>query len=149
MANVSIEYAAGLFDGEGCVASYFHSGRYAQVAAKICMTDPRPLLALADTFGGKVRPIKDTRQPNYKPQFEWIIYSKVALAFFQAIVPFALVKREQIELAIQLLSLIGGRGAPKRNAVTYPNAEQRANLVNQIRTLNMRRFEGVTSSSLM
>ena len=143
MANVSAEYAAGLFDGEGCVTSYFHSGKYAQVAAKVCMTDPRPLKGLSTTFGGKVRPIKDIRKAHYKPQFEWIVYSKDAKTFFEAILPYAIVKRDQIALALELLSLIGGRGAPRRNQVTYPNAEQRELLVQQIRTLNTRRFAGV------
>ena len=144
MANATeIAYIAGLFDGEGCVATYFHTGRYAQVIPKVAMTDPRPLTAIAHMFGGTVRRIKDNRKPHYKPQFEWAVYGKKAKAFFEAIRPYAIVKRDQIELAIELLNLIGSRGAPYKNLVEYPNATKREKLVTNIRAFNSRRFEEV------
>lgn len=99
-------YAAGLFDGEGTVVIQFYTqGKGLQTCLKIGMNDPRPLEYLEDSFGGTLR--KDKRG-----SYVWYISGKASEDFAQAISPYAIVKKDQLELYLEVRSQIN----PNRRA---------------------------------
>lgn len=103
-------YAAGLFDGEGFVrlASYQYKDkirrqqpRY-QIYSGINMCDPRPLKLLHQEFGGSFYVGRAyNAKANHRTLFGWNVSSKKAYAFFKRIIPYSVVKRDEILLAIE------------------------------------------------
>lgn len=115
--SYSLEYVAGLFDGEGWVRVHTPGVRVSgditvktrrfpsyQVIAGIAMTHKPVLLAIRDQFGGILTGDDYYRRKNAKNRtiYRWKVASKSAYAFLAAIRPFAVVKLEQVELALEL-----------------------------------------------
>lgn len=105
---MDIAYAAGLFDGEGYVRvnRWEKPGsthiRY-QVIAGIGMTYLPVIEKLREQFGGAIHENHhELRNPNARTQFCWVIGSQTAAGFFRQILPFLIVKRDEVELALQL-----------------------------------------------
>lgn len=92
-------WAAGFFDGEGCV-QYHRVPRPSQTYyyPKVTVTQKhRPVLDwLSARWGGPVSAIK----PGGYPNFSWQLVSAGARIFLQDIQPFTRTKREQIDLVL-------------------------------------------------
>lgn len=69
-----VAWAAGLFEGEGCVSSSRHpSGKWC-VQARLGMTDEDPVRRFAGIMGvGRVRGPIQSKRPNEKPVYEWYV----------------------------------------------------------------------------
>jgi hypothetical protein len=105
---MDIRYVAGLFDGEGYVRiarwkkPNSRHVRY-QVIAGIGMTYFPVIEALRDQFGGSMNENRhDLRNPKARIQFTWHIASQTAASFFRKVLPHLIVKRDEVELALQL-----------------------------------------------
>src|SRR6266581_2341837 len=96
-----------LFDGEGCV----HIGRphgddhYHSIRARISMTDSFYPYLFAERFGGTSRETTVGRKKHYRTVYHWAVASAQAGAFFEAILPWVVVKRPQVEIALRFRSL--------------------------------------------
>lgn len=93
---VVIAWAAGFFDGEGCVFGYEDvQGGYRRFTfgVAVAQTTPEPLERLAMHWGGNVRsrPAPSERQ---KPQWRWEIRGAKAAAFLEDVLPYLVVKHE-------------------------------------------------------
>lgn len=106
-----LAWAAGFFDGEGCVlvSERKSSASYAssfQLYTSVTQQDPAALYALKERFGGNVTPDK-TAVKGYDRKrgsflcWRWKATSAEAFSFLQAIEPYAIVKKEQIQVALQ------------------------------------------------
>src|SRR5690242_19921308 len=103
---MDMSYVAGLFDGEGYVriSRWKKPGsshiRYSLVAG-INMTY-RPIIeTLQKKFGGGLHSNRyDLRNPKQRIGFCWVVASQAAASFLRLIQPHAIVKREQIDLAL-------------------------------------------------
>jgi hypothetical protein len=97
-------YAAGFFDGEGCITVGMNKreGGYSRIRVQITQMDIRPLLFIQEQFGGQIVRERDCWQ------LHWC--GKKALPFLEAIEPYLFVKREQVALAIEFISHIGVKG---------------------------------------
>jgi hypothetical protein len=153
---MEIAYAAGLFDGEGYVrvAKWEKPNsrhvRY-QVIGGIGMTYLPVIQALRDQFGGSVNQNRhDLRNPNARIQFTWHIASQTAATFFRLIQPHLIVKREEVDLALQLQDDIDKyrhklghhhKEHPDRDAI-FAN---RAAIAGQIFALKKRAFDPLVS----
>ena len=130
-----IAYAAGLFDGEGCVSIYKIGNRRLNCAlylrAQIVMTDPRPLQWMKQRFGGSLTQRK--RQKHYKVSFDWRLFSENALQFLELVRPFLIVKKDQAELAIEFQK-ISRRNKRKKN---NPDNEVKLDLYGKVRDLKL------------
>jgi hypothetical protein len=106
MRKADIAYAAGLFDGEGCITiakawyrkpdgtrRYYHALRLT-----LAMVDKAPVHWLADLFGGSVKPHSPGNK-KYRPQWRWEVRSLKAEKMLNAIYPYLKVKRKQADLA--------------------------------------------------
>jgi len=69
-------------------------------------TDPRPLRALQQTFGGSVTSIRRRRKPTHRPLFVWMITARAAEKFLRATVRYMVAKREQGDVLLSLRSLM-------------------------------------------
>ena len=100
-------YIAGLFDGEGYVrinrwekpgSSHI---RYNLVAG-INMTY-RPIIEkLHERFGGGLHMNRyDLRNPNQRIGYCWVVASQFAATFLRVIQPYVIVKKDQVDLALE------------------------------------------------
>ena len=107
MTTEIIAYAAGLFDGEGCVDIYKASVSKASKSPSFML---RVIIAqkqggimnwLKNNFGGAVQ--MSRRKYNGKDNYiyRWDIRSQAAKGFLILIQPYVLIKKEQVNLAIE------------------------------------------------
>lgn len=105
-------YAAGFFDGEGCIGISMQIGatsrgkRYPDVRrfylfVSLSQNDPAPINWLMEKFGGSARFVrgKKSYKEGYYERWNWAITTKQALSFLRTIRPFLIVKAEQADLA--------------------------------------------------
>lgn len=101
-------YVAGLFDGEGCVgiSRWPKPGsrhvRYA-LFVSIGMTY-RPIIeAIATEYNGFYHENRhDLRNKKHRIQFNCVFGSQIAATFLRRLLPYAIVKREEIIVALEL-----------------------------------------------
>lgn len=103
---ISDQYAAGFFDGEGCV--YLHRkprtrgpGWDVRLTAQLSGTDRRPLDEFIVRYGGAVHPAGQPKG-NRRQTYQWITASLKARAFLEAVLPYLIIKRKHAELAIAI-----------------------------------------------
>ena len=104
MSSLFVAYAAGLFDGEGCIAirkMKQKNSRYCfSLTCVVNMTDPRPVRALMEHFGyGTVS--QGQAHPIYRRPIRWTIVCQTAADFLRQVQPYLLVKREEAALALE------------------------------------------------
>jgi len=98
-----LSYTAGLFDGEGCVdiykASISKASKSPSFMLRVVITQKQGDIMnwLEDNFGGYVQ--LSRRNGNYI--YRWDIRSQAAKRFLLLIQPFVLIKKEQVDLAIE------------------------------------------------
>lgn len=146
---ISAQYLAGLFDGEGCVSILKHNKKgtvyyVLDVRMHLCF---RPTLeAIAETFGGRVTNPQTLRSVNHKMKFDWVVDGKAAIPVLEAIAPYALEKKDQIEMALEYarkLALIGRDRADKAQRDEL-GAEYRDRLHIAKDRVNTRRIDAVS-----
>lgn len=108
-------WAAGFFDGEGCVRTTASAGKARATMARctIINTDPRPVTKFHEMFGGCVYVRENALRLNWRRAYEWTIQGAELDAFVRQILPFAVTKREQLELLVEFRKLMPGRGYRK------------------------------------
>jgi len=92
-------YVAGLFDGEGCI----HVQKNCQMKVYLTQKDPEILYLLKKQYGGRVYTKQDGNE-NYTAQWQ-LCPKKDMESFLKAIQPHSIIKRSQIELALQMFPL--------------------------------------------
>lgn len=92
---VVVAYAAGFFDGEGCVRLQANQNGKQSLRVYIAQKDVRPLEYLQPFFGGLIR--------KYKSNVAWQLqlFGLAGYEFLVAVEPFLIVKRAQAQLAIR------------------------------------------------
>lgn len=111
-------YAAGLFDGEGCVSIYPHTVRKGfAYRVKIGMSDPRAIKLLDMVWPGKWYAMEPGKGGRKRWFFIW--YPADPDAFVSDILPYSVVKRPELEVFIRC------RTDPNRTRSTIRWAVQR------------------------
>lgn len=102
-----LSYLAGVFDGEGCVAiakgrpkKEGWSPQY-RVQLRVAMTDGVIPLLFRNVFGGGLT--KRKVRVSRKQQFTWEMTGHRCLVVLKELLPYSLIKRPQIEVAIHFL----------------------------------------------
>jgi hypothetical protein len=103
-----LSYAAGLFDGEGCVLFYIRRDHTIIYAVEVANCDRRALDWLQANFGGRIN-VKTMRRKHTLGM--WTLNGPRATVFAKAILPYSILKREQLELFIEAREQINTRGA--------------------------------------
>jgi hypothetical protein len=123
LSDRDIGYLTGLFDGEGCVSIMprpkhnggFHGFDYA-INARIANTNIEMLYWIQSKVGGAI--YTHWAKGNRKPSWVWHLGGKAAKSFLELIEPFVIVKRQQIMLGLQFLSM-GRKSAPSERAALW------------------------------
>lgn len=100
-------YAAGFFDGEGCVSITIHQQRSRpgfRLIATVSQDAVEPLHALQEIWGGHVAARKP--RPNGKISHMWRTSSRSAVVFLTDIRPYCLVKGEGIDLGLEFAARV-------------------------------------------
>jgi hypothetical protein len=110
-------YAAGFFDGEGCITISMRRARrgakeHHTLLVSVSQCDLRPLNWLRERFGGSISPSnsKIAKARGYRQAYRLCLAGAKADRFLSEIQPFAIVKREQIDLAIEFRGTTRRRG---------------------------------------
>ena len=100
-------YAAGFFDGEGCVHIQMLKKRVGQrrspsyqLTLVLDQVDPAPLMHIQSIFGGRVR-CRMRKNGNRRAQFTLAFYGPQAARFLKQIRPFLIVKAAQADIALE------------------------------------------------
>jgi hypothetical protein len=99
--TLSPEYVAGFFDGEGCV-NITVRGKARQVALRVYFvnTELYVLEHLKLRYGGRIPPPRILKE-GWKPFCSLVLVGHQAAALLEDIAPFVIVKRPQVELALE------------------------------------------------
>lgn len=100
---VSLEYWAGLFDGEGCIRicrgwSRHKRPRYT-LSVKLANTNQKVIILLKEAFGGSWYKVKKMK-PHHQDAWEWILNAKGAEVFLRIIKHLLIIKKEEAEVAL-------------------------------------------------
>ncbi len=104
-----LAYCAGLFDGEGCVLLKKDKDNYA-LRIKISSTDYPVLDWLKEHFGGSII-VKHKGGDNRRKSWDWYCSSKENMNFMFGILPYLIIKKDQVIESIEYLCSIqeGGK----------------------------------------
>ena len=130
-------WAAGFFDGEGCISARCESrdGHLkTSLLVVISQTIPEPLLAIQRRWGGGIRDVQPGEEA-WQHQWTWRIHGRAAAPFLRDIQPYLLVKREHADLALKFIALVGTRG----QKVADETHDKRMLYIEAIQRLNSRR----------
>ena len=138
---MKIEYYAGLFDGEGYVQvarqsrGSMNKGKRVILALRtgISVCDPAPLVHLMSDFGGRIYTHRRLSE-RHRTLYAWLVTSKSAHKFLVAIQPFSIIKRPQIDLAIQFAELVE-RSVKKFHRVSDEEYAVRLHIRNRLHEL--------------
>jgi len=101
---MSVEYAAGLFDGEGCVLFYYSAGRIT-CGLNLSNCDSRALYFMQDMFGGRVRQTeKAGKRGKVHAMGIWEVTGEEAEIAAMSMLPHSILKREQLSLFLEARS---------------------------------------------
>ena len=103
-----LAWAAGFFDGEGCVIVEISKekkclhGFRTSLHATVTQTSLPCLKLFLEKFGGSIK-TSEHRTPNgrrWAVQYTWVVRNRLAADFLKAIQPYTIVKREQVDVAL-------------------------------------------------
>jgi len=107
---ISNEYAAGFFDGEGCVMVMKSQGHLPRpnysLKVAITNTDLEVLREFQQKWGGYVYQM----QSKTKSRWQWQIARPGIVRFLEAVYPYLYSKKEQVEIALSYNEIV-----PKSN----------------------------------
>lgn len=141
-----LAYAAGIVDGEGSIdvqiskPSGSRKNPSYRVRLKVSMCDSEAIDLFIKLFGG-YKTLRQRKNPNQRPIFEWVIRSKTAERALIEIIPFLLVKKPRAEIAIELSRRIDrNKMYSKKGFLQTPGEElfERKRLSDSLKLLNTR-----------
>jgi hypothetical protein len=106
-------YYAGLFDGEGSVAITLNAQKQPMLHIKLINAFQPALMYPLNKFGGRIENNKaSAKNALWVDTFSWKAHGVTAYEFLEWIYPFTIVKRDQVDVAIEFWRLI-----PPRNNI--------------------------------
>jgi hypothetical protein len=138
---LSIEYIAGLFDGEGCIGPVIREKRgkrTAELHVAIVMTDEQVIRQLWAQY-----PEANFCTPRgvlgHKQPYKWALTAKNSKHFLQDVAPFLIVKQPQALLALEFIACL--RTRQENSPLTQKECNQRLTLAARIQALNQGRCD--------
>ena len=134
--QTKLAWAAGFFDGEGCVAALEGKTRTGRLQHQLFLDATQssipPLSQLADIFGGRIHPDRPRlNRLTRRPIFHWRLYGAARVAHALAsLLPYLVVKRPQAEAALELADTF------RRRTPSPSLIERRRHWVRLIQSLN-------------
>ena len=111
------QYAAGFFDGEGCVnCASTRNNTYVRIL--IVNTNFEVLKTFQNTWGGDIN-LNYKAKSHWKQAYTWRLQPKAATDFLNEILPFLIIKNQQAEAAIAFNNLRPGQGNKWSNEAKF------------------------------
>ena len=106
LSDAEIGWAAGFFDGEGCVMIKHHRRGSYYLEIRVDQVDPPPLLELQRLFRGTVghHRRRHPHPPNWSDFYYWSCSTREARRALETMLPYLRVKAELATLAIKFQS---------------------------------------------
>ena len=101
--EIDLAWAAGFFDGEGCVILRKVKNTYA-VRIAVSQVNPTPIKRFKDMFGGHIS-YQKSKNPNWSAQWKWEQDSKSASETLRLLQPYLCVKHDVVALALEFQKL--------------------------------------------
>jgi intein-encoded DNA endonuclease-like protein len=98
-SETELAWAAGFFDGEGCIILRKSKNTYV-VRATVTQVNPAPITKFKQLFGGHISLQKQKRE-GWKDQWKWEQDSKSGVETLKLLLPYLIVKRDVAEIAIE------------------------------------------------
>lgn len=138
-------YYAGFFDADGAVMVHRCRKSY-NLTVRVSQSSREVLDSFRTNYDGKVQgPYNRAGESNSKPFYFWAIDAAKAEKFLVDVLPYVIVKRERVELALEFRKLFKGANILPRGstAANYPERfnhiyRLREDVYNQMRVLNQR-----------
>lgn len=128
-----LAWAAGFFDGEGCISIQRSGSLPHHLYLSVSQVDPRPLARLMSAFGGTVRRVKPRN--NQRPYSTWQITGRKAADALANIYEFLRSKREQAAVALAFQGSMDRNGARAGKKLTEQEWADRAVFASQVKAL--------------
>lgn len=93
---ISLEYLAGLVDGEGCIRLHpSNKGKYRKYYPRLQVTNTyRPILdMLVDQFGGAIHSSLNKKKPNWAEKHDWRLTGDKARELLNQLLPYLIIKQ--------------------------------------------------------
>mgnify|MGYP001567341804 CR=1 FL=1 len=125
-----LAYAAGFFDGEGCIRIQTHSRRCRTMMLSVtaCQVTEYPLGNFVQWFGGTVKLRWLKYREGRRPLHTWQVSSLQAEHFLRQVLPYLIAKRTEAELALQFRATFrpqyGDRSRMPDNVITLRRSMQ-------------------------
>lgn len=99
-------YVAGFFDGEGSVNAYLLAG-WMRIELSLFNTHFEALVAVQARYGGNIvkRAARNAEDKGYRKSWKWTVTGPLAEQLIRDVLPYSIVKRQQLELALKLRTL--------------------------------------------
>ena len=94
---MSLEYCAGLFDGEGCIF-VMQAKQYNTLLLRVVMVEAGPLQMMAETVGGKVTKGKVTTEG--RQSWDWSVSGSTALVVLRRLRPYLIGKAKEADVVL-------------------------------------------------
>lgn len=144
MKEIDLAYTAGMLGGEGSIIISSSKRNYSttthSLRVVICNTQRTLMDWLLRHYGGHVHPLRripDKQRPNEKVVWTWGKAGIEAGEFLKPLMPYLLLKRKQVELAIEFSGLVRVKGKGTRN-LTSEEWANRERLKQAVSALNKR-----------
>lgn len=109
MDKLDVAWAAGFFDGEGCISIRKTGGRGYGLLIQVTQVNKDPIQKFANLFGGSIC-LQESRG-SHKPLWRWCQACRRASESIRYMLPFLIVKQEAALLALQFQNMkTRGRG---------------------------------------
>lgn len=123
-------YAAGLFDGEGCIQitrvgkAHGADKKYHRLSCSISSTNRQVLDWMMIHYGGRVGNHRRPTNPKWRPSWRWMIADAGAEEFLRTALPFLIIKHAEALVAIEFRAIrvpaekvVGGRRGQSLHSV--------------------------------
>ena len=117
MGLISNQYIAGYFDGEGCVTIQLSKkGKCYSIQVSITSIDFEPLNTIHQIFNGTLIYLKKSEKcKNWQNIWRWQVVSGDAYNFLITIQPYCILKKKQVDLAIEFQEYLQATKNNRRN----------------------------------
>lgn len=127
VSRLSLQWLAGFFDGEGCVSvSIESSNGNTHLVVVLPQKNPAPLVVISLKFPAKLK----CHSKDKTHFIRW--FGKDALPILEFIKDYVFVKKREVELGIEFISLIG----QKKVMVSDENHKRRCEIMAELKKLN-------------
>ena len=116
--DIDLAWAAGFFDGEGSVGiyprtQYHHGKKYVgwRVCARLCGCNRVSVERFAEIVGNGVVRLERRKTKKLREVWGWRAYNAEVMTALERLLPYLVVKKEQVLLGIEFRSTVGNFGS--------------------------------------